>query len=135
MSDENSAHTTPGDPRELIRAHILHLEAKAEDLSSELAGVKAELKQYRTALSALEEKPAKQTVNREVVRGEVIAYLTAAPEHTASRKDLDSALKAKLKGEGYKLNGFARRVEEVLGDESTFTIHGRSKVSLSSSSS
>ena len=129
MPTPNSDAAKP-DPRDLLREHIVQLEARAEEISGELAGVKAELKQYRTALAALEGKPAKQTVTREVVRGEVVAYLSDAPERTATRKDLEADLKGRLKANGYMLNGFSRRMDEVLGDESAFTAQPRNRFSL-----
>ena len=129
MSTQNPNPSSP-DPRDLLREHIVRLEARADEVSLELAQVKAELKQYRTALAALEGSKDKKTVTREVVRGEVIAYLSEAPEKTAVRKELESDLKSRLKEGGYMLNGFSRRIEEVLGDEIAFTMQARNRVTL-----
>ena len=129
MSTLNSNPSSP-DPRDLLREHIVRLEARAEEVSLELAQVRTELKQYRTALAALEGSKDKKTVTREVVRGQVIAYLTDAPENTAARKELESDLKSRLKKDGYMLNGFSRRIEEVLGDETAFTMQARNRVTL-----
>jgi len=128
MAPEHPA-TTP-DPRELLRAHISSLEEKAGQLGDELAQVNAELKQYRTALSALTGKPAqaKKTVTRSVVRGEVVAVLVDAPEHSSTRKALDTAVRERLKAAGYKLNGISRRMDEALQEEA-FLLE-RNKVTL-----
>ncbi len=130
MSGENSTPASP-DPRDLLRSHIVSLEEKAAGLADQLAAVNGELKQYRTALAALTGKPAesKKTVTRAVVRGEVVAVLTEAPERTSTRKALDEAVRERLKSSGYKLNGITKLFQEALRD-SAFTLD-RNKVSLS----
>lgn len=116
-------NTTP-DPRDLLRSHITGLEAKAEQLSGELADVKAELKQYNTALAALSEKPSKKSVTRALVHRELTALLTDAPGRSSPRDELEDSLKSRLKSAGYKLNGISRRLEEALQDEVFTTANG-----------
>lgn len=120
------------DPRELLRTHITGLEAKADQLSGELAEVRAELKQYKTALAALSEKPSKRSVTRAMVHRELVTLLTDSPGRSAPREELEVSLKSRLKSSGHKLNGISRRLEEALQDEVFTAANG--SVSLASPS-
>jgi len=124
MSKPNSDAVSP-DPRDLLRAHITGLEQRAASLSSELTEVKAELRQYKTALAALTGKPlgGKKTVTRKVVKDELTPFLSEQPKNCAPRARVDSELRDRLKASGYKLNGIARRIDEVLTDDA-FTVVG-----------
>ena len=119
MSTPNSDVPAP-DPRDLLRAHITGLEGKAAGLSTELAEVKAELRQYKTALNALTGKPSdgKKTVTRKVVHDELTPFLSEQPGGSAKRATVDSELRQRLKASGFKLNGIARRIDEVLASDS-----------------
>lgn len=118
MSTPNSDVPAP-DPRDLLRTHIIGLEEKAAEISTELAGVKAELRQYRTALNALTGKPSdgKKTVTRKIVHDVLTPFLSEQPGGSAKRATVDSEMRRRLKASGYKLNGISSRINEVLAGD------------------
>ena len=91
-----------------------------EAQATELAEVKAELRQYKTALNALTGKPSdgKKTVTRKVVHDELTPFLSEQPGGSANRATVDAELRQRLKASGFKLNGIARRINEVLASDS-----------------